>query len=498
MFKTASLAASLLLATARESELFLMKEALEEYEASTADEFGSLATNLEDPEPSAEDPPAEDPPAEDKPTEDPPAEDKKPAETPAAPVKLPKGSKWEEIAIYNGCMAEANYQVFNLKMLEKAAGITSKNPHSIFYTESDDTRNLFQFGICQPEYDISKADSKQTVKENRISFDSTLGAKKGDGVLGKLTGSNANSANDYTAKQTFGNPLFSAYLPNKAGKYQGFQLQFTSTQKCAADTSKDFTFYLYHVCDATKTNTAFKYNYQRALSSDPCVEVFTYEGPEGCAAYDLGAIRGYLKFAGALEIFAGLVLCFYGSAILIKALGFLCFLGIFTVVMGLGNVFVDYYSGSVTPLVIFAVLGAIGGAVGTFFFVKVADAWGTSLLALLAGGMCALIVLTPLGFLPSWAKYILLVLAAVGAAAIGKTYNEELKAYGTAIIGAGMVIHGLGQYIGGFPAFSSPKELKADWGYLGYFVGFLVLTAGGVTVQNRYLQSKANDAFNEL
>jgi len=46
MFKTASLVASLLFASARESELFLMKEALAEYEASAADEFGSLATNL--------------------------------------------------------------------------------------------------------------------------------------------------------------------------------------------------------------------------------------------------------------------------------------------------------------------------------------------------------------------------------------------------------------------------------------------------------------------
>ena len=241
MFKTASLAATLLLASARESELFLMKEALAEYEASAADEFGSLATNLEEPAP--EDPPAEDPPAEDPPAEDPPAEEPKPAEpaTPAAePVKLPKGSKWEEISVLNGCMAEANYQVFNLKMLEKAAGITSKNPHSVFYTESEGTRNLFQFGICQPEYDLSKSDSKQTVKMNRISFSETLGKKKGDGVLGTLTGSNANDANDYTAKQTFGNPLFSAYLPNKAGKYQGFQLQYTSTQKCAADNSKDF------------------------------------------------------------------------------------------------------------------------------------------------------------------------------------------------------------------------------------------------------------------
>lgn len=37
---------------------------------------------------------------------------------------------------------------------------------------------------------------------------------------------------------------------------------------------------------------------------------------------------------------------------------------------------------------------------------------------------------------------------------------------------------------------------KADWGYLGYFVGFLVLAAGGAFVQNKYLE-KEKDVFYE-
>ena len=68
MFKKLSL---LLFASARESELFLMKEALDEYEASAVEKFGSLATNL-------------------------------------SPI-MPQGSKWEEISVLNGCIAEANY-----------------------------------------------------------------------------------------------------------------------------------------------------------------------------------------------------------------------------------------------------------------------------------------------------------------------------------------------------------------------------------------------------
>ena len=77
---------------------------------------------------------------------------------------------------------------------------------------------------------------------------------------------------------------------------------------------------------------------------------------------------------------------------------------------------------------------------------------------------------------------------------IGLMYNRMIKATSTAIIGSGMLMFGIGTYLGGFPnMFRFTKEdIKGlndvNKSYLGYFAGFILCSCIGTCFQLRYIE----------
>lgn len=337
-----------------------------------------------------------------------------------------------------GCFGESNWQYFNLAKIDDGLGVNSKQPANLFYNGADSADHLFQFSVCQAEFNINPAESTKT---GRVKQSSTIKSSKADATLAKYSGEGEKTEPaSFQAENTFGNPRFAGYYVEE-NKYNGFLLNYTSKQACTSDSTKKQTIILMNKCNKDKKTDKIAYSYQSSVSMG-CVDYFTYEGDRACMEYDLTAIKGYLKFAGAVEILAGAVLCFYGLAILSKALAGLCFLGVYAVVFGLGNVF--FFGKGTTPIIVFAILGFIAASVATYFFFKVIKEWGTAVLLGATGFVCGLIVVSPMAFLPPWVRFGIVIAAVICAAVLGKSFNEQIQAYGTAIIGAGLVIHGLG------------------------------------------------------
>lgn len=202
-------------------------------------------------------------------------------------------------------------------------------------------------------------------------------------------------------------------------------------------------------------------------------------------------------FIGAFELLFGIALCFAGAKFLLYVLQFLAFVFCSGLVFGLGNVVMDLYGTNHIPLIATSIVALILGCVGGYLFKRFAKEWGITLLALVGGIMVGMMVLSPFQ-MASWLKYTLLVLIGGLAAYFGRRFDKQLKVLGTATIGAAMVMHGLGQYLGGFPNLSTPSDIKAfkaNWGYLGYFLGWLVFAAVGSYVQQKYYDEKKDDVF---
>jgi hypothetical protein len=204
---------------------------------------------------------------------------------------------------------------------------------------------------------------------------------------------------------------------------------------------------------------------------------------------NLQFLESMRMFMGAFEILFGLALVFVGARFLIFALQFLAFFLLFGVVLGLGNVFFPLTGASKVPLIATLVVGLIAGAVGGWFFKGLIKNWGVMLLAGVGGLMVGLMIVTPFK-MAAWLKYLIIAVIAGVAAFFGKNYDKQLKVLGTAVIGSALVMHGLGSYLGGFPSFSEGnsgfKKLGADWGYIGYIAGWVVLAVLGAFIQQKY------------
>ena len=84
--------------------------------------------------------------------------------------------------------------------------------------------------------------------------------------------------------------------------------------------------------------------------------------------------------------------------------------------------------------------------------------------------------------MPTWAKTLCMVAGGAAGAYFVAGNEKQILSYGTGFIGAVMICHGLGSYIGGFPSFSNVEdieELKMDYKFIGYIVGTIVLTVAG-------------------
>lgn len=230
---------------------------------------------------------------------------------------------------------------------------------------------------------------------------------------------------------------------------------------------------------------------------DSCTWNFDTTSKHGCQTMDLSFMKPLRMFTGAFEILFGLALCFAGARFLLYVLQFLAFVVTSGIVMGLGNVFLNLYSTNHIPLIGTIVVALILGCVGGFFFKNFAKAWGVTLLALTGGIMVGMMIVSPFRF-ATWLKYTIIVVLGGAAAYFGARFDKQLKVLGTATIGAALAMHGTGAYLGGFPAIGNTgTAFKADWGYLAYFLGWIVFAVVGTQVQQRYTYDETkDDVFN--
>jgi len=294
----------------------------------------------------------------------------------------------------------------------------------------------------------------------------------------------------YTCKYVFHKPRFTANNLNAETKrYEGYNLMLRSHTKCADDNTKDFVVNFNLKCKADDDGKKITWT----QTTDTCTWNFAAESKHGCQTMDLSFMKPLRMFTGAFEILFGLALCFAGARFLLYVLQFLAFLFVSGAVMGLGNVFLNLYSTNHVPLIATIVVALILGCVGGYFFKGFVKTWGVTLLALVGGVMVGMMVVSPFR-MATWLKYTILVILGGVSAYFGARFDQQLKVLGTATIGAALSMHGLGAYLGGFPSLgNSTTQFKADWGYIAYFLGWIVFAVVGTQVQQRYTYDQTKD-----
>lgn len=225
---------------------------------------------------------------------------------------------------------------------------------------------------------------------------------------------------------------------------------------------------------------------------DDCSRRFEHAGPLGCETATIKGVKTLEKYIGAIMLVAGLVLCFYGAAVLPWAIAFMVFFLVAAFVMGIGNALTDYYSGDMTPIVGFAVTGCIAGGVAAWFFSKIYKEWAAALIACFGGFIVTIMVISMFN-LPNIANLIALIVVCGLCVYFGKVYDNQIKAYGTAGVGAFLVVYACATFAGKAPSLSQNSEF--DSAQLLMIGGWIGLWALGAFVQHKYLSDKYGDVF---
>ena len=309
----------------------------------------------------------------------------------------------------------------------------------------------------------------------------------------------------YDCKYTFQEPKFTG-IQDKSNEdrveYMGFKIDFESQTECATDEN-----YSWEIQVTCADEFAFKKN-ERVNS---CKTISYYEGKEGCAIFDFGentAIKFVKKFLGIFEILAGIILCFFGSKFIFYVLRFLVFVLVNLVAWGLCyNLHIIRSDSKPGLLIALGVVTLAGGIAVAHYFGNFAEKYGMAILSGCAGAFIMFMITANLD-LKALYKEILIGATAVGAIYIGKMYNKFIKSAGTAIIGSFFLMHGLGQYIGGFPDFIGASQQLADEGidtdnidpsdfksqaFIGYILGMIAAAVLGTVVQLKYIAPEDED-----
>lgn len=120
-----------------------------------------------------------------------------------------------------------------------------------------------------------------------------------------------------------------------------------------------------------------------------------------------------------------------------------------TIVFAIGNIASDFYSTDHKAVVIFVFAACFCGVVSAYIFNKYFKSYGIYLLGLNLGIICGIMVLSPVEtiHMPVWAKYSFILMVGMILSIFAKKYEKTFKVQGSALIGAGLLMHGLGAYI---------------------------------------------------
>lgn len=313
--------------------------------------------------------------------------------------------------------------------------------------------------------------------------------------------SNQTSANGYTAKYTFRHGRFVGKYLNKAeNKYEGYEVTFKSYHNCKEGDSapaKPYEVKFDVKCKADDTKKDGPINWTPTESEDKCTLTFKTESIHGCETINLGFLEVVRKFMGVVEILFGIFLCFVGARFYELVVQLLAGFAGFVVILGLGNTFFTLGGASKVPLIATVIVGIIAGLAAGYFSKTFIKAWGTILLMVLVGASLGFMV-TSAFVMAAWLKYIIIAAIAAVAGYFGHKLGELIEMVGTAVIGAALLTHGAGAYIGGFPSMGEQalKEMRSNWGYIGYLVAWILLAVAGFFVQKKYFpREKPNDAM---
>ena len=224
----AATAAMFAYTSASESELFLIDQALEEFEADLAD---TAPTKQVD----------------------------------GIPTETATGKTWDDINRGAGCSFTAHQtnQIFSFRLIDDAWKVTPTNPKSIALSYKSIGRFLWQGSICQAlPYDLVD-DQKAKTQPNRIHQSDKCKGKdhfrQAIGVLPSNASQGKHDAREYNCEYTFGDggEYQATNLNAATGKYEGIRMSWKSEQHTCVkdDGSKDaFRFILDVTCgpDATK------------------------------------------------------------------------------------------------------------------------------------------------------------------------------------------------------------------------------------------------------
>ena len=189
-------------------------------------------------------------------------------------------------------------------------------------------------------------------------------------------------------------------------------------------------------------------------------------------------ILGLKKFIGIISIVVGLALAFAGSKFIPLVLGVLLGSGVFFFCFLIGAVVING-TGAMIGLTVVGLI--LGGAAGYFGY-KVLERYGTRVLAFVSAAIGIMLLTTLIPQIPPAGK---LAAAFVGGI-FGFVLSGYAKAYiesiGTAIIGSGMFVLGLDQYLPGLPDVlpkSGAQITQLGAATFGYLAGFVVLVVIG-------------------
>jgi len=215
--------------------------------------------------------------------------------------------------------------------------------------------------------------------------------------------------------------------------------------------------------------------------------IYEYEGEFGCPVLDASYIKHFQDFTGTFNVILGILLVFIGSKFIIITFCLLVFLGIIGISFALAYNFgiIKVADKNVLGFLIGTLIfGIILGFIAAFFLAKFAKHYAVPLLAGWTGATITFMVLAPTS-LSSILKLVIMLVAVVLSVYFGRKFNRQIKAFGTAIIGSGMLMYGIGTFAGGFPDLFQATEKKIEGfndvnaSYLGYFFGFLASSAVG-------------------
>lgn len=371
--------------------------------------------------------------------------------------------------------------------------------------DGDSETSSFLFKACQPAWGIEASKLNATIARDQVSVNETASTENKT-VFNDIDESCKGKANAYIMTggkcvYSFSDADFDGLIDQEAGdnSTKGFTLTYKSTEPCTADKSKKFSFKINAVCskESTVLNTV-------EFTDGTCEAQITKLGAENCKAY---SVDFFPKFIDAISPYLGFILIVLGGGLAFAGakLILLAFTILVSVAVSGGlfmmsyNLFIPTKSSEGVYGVVLLICVVIGGVLG-YLSKKFAKAWATTLLATWVGFVAMSLLVKIAGIYNNYAVLGLSILGAVAGGFLGKKLDKHIKSFGTAFIGAYLLIRGIGTFAGGYPSESELAKQAQDgevakynpmvW---AYFAGFIFFAVAGAFVQLKYLKAEEED-----